>query len=266
MSATAASRSILIGAIVLVTGAFATSSAEKPDSSYYVPGFANPAAVYCTEMGYTYKIVDGPRGQRGICVFSDESECDAWDFLKGKCGQEYSYCAKLGYNVETRTDLNDSFSRECAVCVSGQGEVIGPVTELIGLSAKCERRCADMFRFEGKGQVGPLSLGLETPASFDWRNHAGTNWMTSVKDQGACGSCWAFSAVGQVEAMHNIRQNNPDMDLDLSEQYLVSDCFTHESCCGGMPYWALQYIKEEGIPDAGVRKPATTIPAELAAM
>ncbi|GAH20436.1 unnamed protein product, partial [marine sediment metagenome] len=40
---------------------------------------------------------DEEGNQYGVCLFPDGSECDAWSFLKGKCGKAYSYCAKKGY-------------------------------------------------------------------------------------------------------------------------------------------------------------------------
>ena len=100
--------------------------------------------------------------------------------------------------------------------------------------------------------------GLSFPSYFDWRNKDGENWMTSVKNQGSCGSCWAFSAVGTVEAAFNIYNNNPNLDLDLSEQQLVSNdgvCCDRNSppycgdCRGGCPRCALQYIRDTGITD-----------------
>ncbi len=71
------------------------------------------------------------------------------------------------------------------------------------------------------------------PSSFDWRSHNGENWMTPIKNQGHCGGCWAFATAGMVEAKYNIQENNPDLDIDLSEQYLISDCCTSGSCTGG---------------------------------
>jgi putative hemolysin len=46
----------------------------------------NVAAIYCEESGYEYKTITDDEGvQRGICVFPDESSCDAWEFLAGTC-------------------------------------------------------------------------------------------------------------------------------------------------------------------------------------
>lgn len=86
-----------------------------------------------------------------------------------------------------------------------------------------------------------------TPNHFDWRNteYNGQtgNWLTPAKKQGQCGSCWAFAAIGAIEAMVNIQKNNPDIDLDLSEQQLVS-CITNycNGCHGGNSYYAWNYL------------------------
>ncbi len=79
---------------------------------------------------------------------------------------------------------------------------------------------------------------------FDWRNRHGVDWTTPWKDQGACGSCWAFSAVGAVESLVNLYYNHK-LDLDLSEQQIVS-C-APGSCSGGLPINALNYIVSNGI-------------------
>jgi len=85
-------------------------------------------------------------------------------------------------------------------------------------------------------------------ASFDWRNYQGKNWLTGVKDQKSCGSCWAFAAVGVAEAHHNIVKNNPSLDLNLAEQELVS-CSGAGSCNGGSSSSALRYMRDNGIVD-----------------
>ncbi len=224
---------------------------------------ANPAAVYCGEMGYIYEIVRNPSGEVGDCLFPDGDSCDAWEFLQGKCGQNYSYCALQGYDIKTVSDGKDPFSQEYAVCVSSRGEEVGSVTKLSGLSEK------SMGCGAGKSIYAPPNtsekdpedeIALQpapdaaSPSSFDWRNILGCDWMTSIKDQGGCGSCWAFSAAGAAEAAHNIAADDVNLDLDLSEQYLVSDCYTYagyQTCCGGYKDEALAYIRDSGIPDEG---------------
>jgi len=71
----------------------------------------------------------------------------------------------------------------------------------------------------------------ELPTRLDWRDNNG-NWVTSVKNQGNCGSCWDFSATAQVEAWWQIVNENPTADIDLSEQFVLS-CAGAGSCSGG---------------------------------
>ena len=68
--------------------------------------------------------------------------------------------------------------------------------------------------------------------------------MTPVKDQGSCGSCWAFSAAETLESVAKI--DGGDALLDLSEQELV-DCSRYTGnmgCGGGWMYWAYDYVQD----------------------
>ncbi|UCG95205.1 MAG: hypothetical protein JSV92_04135 [archaeon] len=85
------------------------------------------------------------------------------------------------------------------------------------------------------------------PDYFDWRDYKGENWMTGVKDQGACGSSWAFATLGSMEAKYNIQEDDPDLDIDLSEQYLVSDCHPDGDCSGGIIYDAFVFANNTGV-------------------
>ncbi|MFH0862121.1 MAG: C1 family peptidase [Candidatus Altiarchaeota archaeon] len=91
--------------------------------------------------------------------------------------------------------------------------------------------------------AGPL------PASFDWRNQNGKNWLSGIRDQAACGSCYAHSPIGAAEAKYNIEQNTPG-DLDLSEQYYVSHCYNGiGSCLGGYRNTVIEKMKIDGVMD-----------------
>lgn len=81
----------------------------------------------------------------------------------------------------------------------------------------------------------------EAPSSLDWRLSGA---VTYVKDQGSCGSCWAFSATGAIEGITQIvTQNLPY----LSEQQLISCDTNNNGCQGGWHYKALDYVMRNGI-------------------
>jgi uncharacterized repeat protein (TIGR02543 family) len=81
-----------------------------------------------------------------------------------------------------------------------------------------------------RAMLAPLLLA-PLPASLDWRNNNG-NFVTGVRDQGNCGSCWAFASTAALEAETIIKNNTPGTDLDLSEQAVIS-CSGDGSCGGG---------------------------------
>jgi len=89
--------------------------------------------------------------------------------------------------------------------------------------------------------------------AFDWRK-ASVNAVTPVKDQGAMGSCWAFSTIGNIEGQRAIAGAGLE---DLSVEQLIEcdaqagpgrDGETHSDCgvFGGWPYLAYQYLIKAG--------------------
>ncbi|XP_076939635.1 cysteine proteinase COT44-like [Bidens hawaiensis] len=88
-----------------------------------------------------------------------------------------------------------------------------------------------------------IRSGDALPDSIDWRTKGA---VAAIKDQGSCGCCWAFSAIGSVEALHQIVTGDL---ITLSEQELV-DCDTlyNFGCNGGQMNLAFEFIiKNDGI-------------------
>jgi len=96
----------------------------------------------------------------------------------------------------------------------------------------------------------PDQKTLDLPSKLDWRDKAGFDYMTPVKDQDNCGSCVAFSTIAVVEAQNNIANNWPDLNLDLSEQQLFS-CGGGSCEFGWYPDKALNYLMNSGVTDEG---------------
>ncbi len=95
----------------------------------------------------------------------------------------------------------------------------------------------------------PYVKKLDPPVSWDWRNKDGENWLTPVKNQGSCGNCWAFAMCGAMEAMIKIQDNTPDVNPNLSEQFLTSCNTKGFSCNSGGNFTAFDDAISLGVCD-----------------
>lgn len=81
-----------------------------------------------------------------------------------------------------------------------------------------------------------LSVTQSLPAAY-------TGYFSSIKNQGSCGSCWAFAAVGLLECMI-VKKDG--IDVDLSEQHMLS-CNPYDWGCNG-GYWPNDFLIDPGSP------------------
>lgn len=75
----------------------------------------------------------------------------------------------------------------------------------------------------------------DLPSAFDWRNVGGIDYVSPVRNQGSCGSCYSFASMAMLEARIRVRSNNTRTPV-LSTQYAVSCSPYSQGCDGGFPY------------------------------
>jgi C1A family cysteine protease len=150
----------------------------------------------------------------------------------------------------------EEFTRKFEVFKTNLLEVLA-ADSFSGSHTKGITKFSDLTKAEFKAQY--LTLKTKSPNSWcqssskflaaatadaevDWRTKGG---VSPVKDQGQCGSCWAFSTIAFLESQSLIKNKKA---VTFSEQQLV-DCDHNgdQGCNGGLMQTALQYIQASGI-------------------
>jgi len=98
-------------------------------------------------------------------------------------------------------------------------------------------------------------VGMEVvgyPASYDWRDVGGNNFITPVQNQGPCGSCVAFGTTAAVEGTLRVQRSDASLAVDLSEAslfYCIGAAQGRTCSTGWWPQDALTGYQNVGVPD-----------------
>jgi len=121
--------------------------------------------------------------------------------------------------------------------------------KLVRLGVPLPPNLEDIKR-QASSAIQTKSVGA--PAAFDLRNVSGKNFITSVKNQGGCGSCVAFGVVATIEGTMRFQRNDATLAVDLSEAHLF---YCHgravgRNCGNGwLPAPALDSCRDVGVVD-----------------
>uniref|UniRef100_A0A3Q3BG25 Pro-cathepsin H-like n=1 Tax=Kryptolebias marmoratus TaxID=37003 RepID=A0A3Q3BG25_KRYMA len=167
-----------------------------------------------------------------FCVLSEEYHFKQWVSQHNKLYTTEEYYHRLGVFTENKRTVdrhnagNNSFT--------------------MGLNQFSDLTFEEFKKFYLQTQICSVTKGTHVlstgpyPEFVDWRTKG--NFVTPVKNQGFCGSCWTFSTTGCLESVIAIATGKL---ISLSEQQLL-DCsrpFNNFGCLGGLPSQSFEYIK-----------------------
>lgn len=109
---------------------------------------------------------------------------------------------------------------------------------------------------DGSSESDDEEEDIEVPIELDWTTKDGGKYMTPIKNQGTCGSCWAFAGVAAVESRYAIENNVQASPLSVEQVLSCSADLDHirskfednmtsssEGCAGGMPFLTYTYLQ-----------------------
>ncbi|KAL1373386.1 hypothetical protein pipiens_018690 [Culex pipiens pipiens] len=153
-------------------------------------------------------------------------------FDKFKTRHNRTYQSSLEHEMRFRIFKNNLFKIE-QLNKYEQGTAKYGITHFADMtSAEYRARTGLVVPREGdevnhiRNPMAEIDEHMELPDAFDWRELGA---VSEVKNQGNCGSCWAFSVVGNIEGLHQVKTKKLE---EYSEQELL-DCDTVDSACNG---------------------------------
>ncbi len=237
--------------------------------------YDNLAAKYCNAMAYTYTIEHNKYGdETGKCLLPDNTKVDAWEFYKGKVAKEFSYCVKNGYQMISKSILKDGYAIDTPVCEKQQKEglpehilMIDMMQEQNDIKIQKRRPLLNTNKTAvakpwsknlilTKDKTSSLKTTAVYPDELDWRNYNGRAYIGAVRNQGTCGSCYAFGAAAAAEGSYNYLNGFYDNNTaDFSEAYIAwclgkyGPYSAHFSGCDGADY---DYAELDALTKEGV--------------
>jgi len=109
---------------------------------------------------------------------------------------------------------------------------------------------ANLDDYEEGANIKPKNL------KYNWSAINHTSFCRPIRDQGQCGSCWAFATVGLLEALWQLK-NNKQLSDDLAPQQLVDCDTTSNGCNGGWIQGPIQYLLKDKYMDFETEYPYT---------
>jgi hypothetical protein len=175
------------------------------------------------------------------CVGAAESQANNFEAWVAHHGKAYATSAEY----EKRSGIFKANLLKAQVqnleSIQNGGDAAFGITQFSDLTEEEFRTTYLMQNYVPNNDERFVETALEVAADVDWRTKG---VLTGVKDQGQCGSCWAFSATEAIESYARISGKYP---LDnLSPQQINSCDRTSGGCNGGSTSSAFNYVHTAG--------------------
>eukprot|EP00750_Incisomonas_marina_P031462 INCI8172.1.p2 GENE.INCI8172.1~~INCI8172.1.p2 ORF type:complete len:386 (+),score=73.48 INCI8172.1:107-1159(+) len=175
-------------------------------------------------------------------LFNVTEVADAFESFKTQFAKSYATAEEEKMRLEV---FAQNMFRAAELNAIGGGSAEFGATKFADLTPAEFKRHLNFVRSAERDEdvevTKPAFAASAAPANFDWRDQADV--VSKVKDQGQCGSCWAFSTTEAIESQWVLAGNEAAV---FSPQQIISCDHTDDGCNGGDTLTAYKYVESAG--------------------